>query len=60
MFSDNMTYRAKILKKVDNNSFYISFIDFGNEETVHVDDIFDLPEDLKKVVLYYNFMLLHW
>ncbi|KAE9524914.1 hypothetical protein AGLY_014964 [Aphis glycines] len=49
MFSDNMTYRAKVLKKVDYNSFYISFIDFGNEETVHVDDIFDLPEDLKKI-----------
>lgn len=60
MFIDNMMYRAKVLKKVDNNSFYISFIDFGNEETVHIDDIFDLPEDLKTVVLFYNFMLLHW
>lgn len=47
-------YRAKILKKVDNNHFYISFIDFGNEETVNSDDIFELPEELKKVIIFYN------
>lgn len=45
-------YRAKILKKVDKNNFYISFIDYGNEETVNADDIFELSEELKKV--FYN------
>ncbi|KAL4141977.1 hypothetical protein QTP88_004511 [Uroleucon formosanum] len=48
MFEDAM-YRAKILKKVDKNHFHISFIDFGNEETVNADDIFELPEELKKI-----------
>ncbi|XP_029347622.1 uncharacterized protein LOC100166817 isoform X3 [Acyrthosiphon pisum] len=46
---ENTMYRAKILKKVDKNHFYISFIDFGNEETVNTDDIFELPEELKKI-----------
>ncbi|XP_026818102.1 uncharacterized protein LOC113557019 isoform X2 [Rhopalosiphum maidis] len=48
IFLDNM-YRAKILKKVDHNRFYISFIDFGNDEIVHADEIFELPEELKKI-----------
>lgn len=58
MFEDAM-YRAKILKKVDKNHFHISFIDFGNEETVNADDIFELPEELKKVIIFYN-MLFYW
>lgn len=49
---ENAMYRAKILKKVDNNQFYIYFIDFGNEETVYADDIFELPEELKKVLYF--------
>lgn len=59
IFLDNM-YRAKILKKVDHNRFYISFIDFGNDETVYADEIFELPEELKKVIIFYNLMLLYW
>lgn len=59
MFEDEM-YRAKILKKVDKNHFYISFIDFGNEETVNANDIFELPEELKKVIIFYNIMLFFW
>lgn len=50
---DGLMSRAKILKKVDNNHFYISFIDFGNNETVDADEIFELPEELKKVVIYF-------
>jgi len=49
---ENAMYRAKILKKVDNNHFYISFIDFGNEETVNADDIYELPEELIKVLYF--------
>jgi len=54
---DGVMCRAKILKKVDNNRFYISFIDFGNEEIVNADDIFELPGELKKVIIFYNIML---
>lgn len=42
-------YRAKILNQVDQNHYCISFIDFGNNEIVHVDTIFELSDNLKKV-----------
>lgn len=50
MFEGGM-YRAEILKQIDENHFYISFIDFGNDETVNADEIYELPEELKKVVI---------
>lgn len=42
-------YRAKVVNQVDQNHYCISFIDFGNKEIVHVDTIFELSADLKKV-----------
>lgn len=46
----HVMYRAKILKKIDEIPFYhIFFIDFGNEVDVHIDDIYELPDELKKV-----------
>ncbi|XP_022168298.1 uncharacterized protein LOC111032328 isoform X2 [Myzus persicae] len=48
MFEGGM-YRAEILKQIDENHFYISFIDFGNDETVNADEIYELPEELKKI-----------
>lgn len=51
MFEDQM-YRAKINKKIDQNRFIIFFIDFGNDEIVDADEIFELPEDLKQVFLF--------
>jgi len=42
-------YRAKILN-IDNNDFYVSYIDFGNTEKVHLGDIFELSDELKKEV----------
>jgi len=50
MFEGGM-YRAEILKKADENHIYISFIDFGNDTTVNADEIYELPEELKKVVI---------
>lgn len=47
MFEDIM-YRARVLKKVDQD-YLISFIDFGNEEIVQDDAIFELPNELKNV-----------
>lgn len=44
-------YRAKILKIEDEKHYLLSFIDYGNEEVVHVDGIFELPDELKKVEL---------
>jgi len=48
MFKEVM-FRAKILKKVDEHHYHISFIDFGNEEIVHINNIYELSNELKKV-----------
>lgn len=45
---DNIMHRAKILKK-DHVDYCVVFIDFGNEYTVHVDDIYELPDEFKMV-----------
>lgn len=37
------------MKKIDQNHYRISFIDFGNVETVHVNEIFELSNELKEV-----------
>lgn len=42
-------HRAKILEKKDQSHCYIVYIDFGNENTVHINDIFELPDEFKKV-----------
>ncbi|XP_050543343.1 uncharacterized protein LOC126906674 isoform X2 [Daktulosphaira vitifoliae] len=43
---DENFYRGVILDKVDNDSYLIQFIDFGDKDTVHILDIVDLPKDL--------------
>lgn len=42
-------YRAKITN-IDNINVYVFYIDFGNTETVQLDDIFELSDELKKEV----------
>lgn len=40
-------FRAKIIN-IDNINVYVSYIDFGNTETVQLDDIFELTDELKE------------
>lgn len=47
--SFNDFFRAKILN-IDNADFYVSYIDFGNTENVHLDQIFELSDELIKEV----------
>lgn len=47
---DELLCRAKVLKKVDKGHL-ISFIDFGNEEIVNDNAIFELSEELQKVLI---------
>jgi len=42
-------FRAKIIEKIDQNVCHILFIDFGNEEIVHINDIYELSDELKEV-----------
>jgi len=43
-------YRAKIIRIVDNTDFHVFYIDFGNTEVVHLSDVFELSDTLKKEV----------
>lgn len=42
-------YRGKILKMVNEKHWHLSLIDFGNESIIHIENIFELSDDLKKV-----------
>jgi len=55
-------YRAKILNIVNNNEFHVSYIDFGNVEIVHLNDIFELEHELSKEVSIYIYIynILHY
>jgi hypothetical protein len=41
---DDTCYRAKIVDKVDDNTYALHFIDYGNTESVHKKDIKALPQ----------------
>lgn len=45
---DSLWYRARVLKKLDGNSYLVYFVDFGNSENVAVSEIRKLkPEYVK-------------
>ena len=45
---DGNHYRA-IITKVDGDSFYITYVDFGNVEISSLMDLLELPTELKQV-----------
>lgn len=59
MLFEEIMHRAKVLKKKDQCHYYIVFIDFGHEMTAHIDDIFELPDEFKKVNQIIFELLLH-
>jgi len=46
---DGSFYRAKVIKKVNDNSYDVKFIDYGTEENVTLSDIVNLSSELKQV-----------
>lgn len=56
-------YRAKILKNNNDGSYNVFYIDFGNIETVQSNVIYELADELKKVIFYIIkicFLHLYW
>ena len=45
---DDNYYRA-IVKRIENEKLLIIYIDYGNGETVALDKLYDLSEELKQV-----------
>jgi len=46
---DGSFYRGKVMKKVNDNSYDVHFIDFGMDENVSLSDIVNLSTELKQV-----------
>lgn len=51
---DGYFYRARIIKKTDENNYDVVFIDSGWENNVNVTDIVPLPIQLQQVKLNYK------
>jgi len=46
---DDRFYRGKVIKKVDDTTYLINFIDFGDSDNVPMSRIFEIP---KKFMVY--------
>lgn len=42
---DDGFYRGKVLKKIDDNTYLIQYIDFGDKDNVPSSKIFEIPKD---------------
>jgi len=42
---DDNFYRGKVLKKIDDVTYSIQFIDFGDKDNVPLSKIFEIPTD---------------
>lgn len=42
---DDSFYRGKVLKKIDDSTYLIQFIDFGDSDNVPVTNIFEIPKE---------------
>lgn len=47
--SDGYFYRAKVIKKINEVSYIVQFIDYGNEEIVNLSNIVPLSAEFKEV-----------
>uniref|UniRef100_A0A2H8TG30 Tudor domain-containing protein 1 n=1 Tax=Melanaphis sacchari TaxID=742174 RepID=A0A2H8TG30_9HEMI len=47
---DGSFYRAKVIKKINDNSYDVKFIDYGIEENVSLSDIVNLSTELKQLI----------
>lgn len=51
--ADRCFYRAKVIKKVNDVSYDVIFIDYGNKENVHLAEIVSLSSELKQVCIFF-------
>lgn len=57
---ESIMFRAEVVDQIDEDKFCVSFIDYGNKEDVHVDQIFEISDELKMVntILLFYFLQL--
>lgn len=53
-------FRAKVLRNNKDGSYKVFYIDYGNMETVSSDDIYELADELKKVILENKFLFCYY
>jgi len=49
----DIQFRGKIIKRLNDGTYDVFYIDFGNTEVVQRQDVFELSEDLKRKVIFY-------
>lgn len=42
---DDGFYRGKVLKKIDDTTYFIHYIDYGDNDNVTISNIFNIPND---------------
>lgn len=60
---DDNFYRGRVLKKNDDSTYSVQYIDFGDKDNVSLSNIFELPQDLMVInqflsIIYYNQQIL--
>lgn len=42
---DDNFYRGKVLKKIDDSTYLIQYIDFGDSDNVPISNIYEIPKE---------------
>lgn len=55
---NNGFYRGKVLKEINDTTYVIHYIDFGDTDNVPVSSIFEIPNDFMVIYYIYNNFIL--
>lgn len=53
---DNNFYRGRVLKRIDDDSYLIHYIDFGDKDNVPKSNIYDIPKDFMVFIIVIDFI----
>lgn len=62
---DNSFYRGQVLKKIDNTTYLIQYIDFGDKDNVPLSNLFTIPPQFMVILMiriycfYFNLLYLY-
>lgn len=48
---DNSFYRGQVLDKIDENTYLIQYIDFGDKDYVPLTNVFSIPTDFMVILM---------
>lgn len=54
---DKNYYRGKILKQIDEITYFIQYIDFGDKDNVPISNIFEIPICYMVIYIYIHYSI---